>query len=244
MTTEQPAWVLARKSYGDNGLLVEFLTSEWGRCSAVVRGAHRKKRGGTLASLLQPFQPLLVTLIGRGELKTVRQVEAPVPGYHLQGEALIHGLYVNELLIRVLPRFDALPQLFLAYGVAAEQLGTDASESTLRRFELVLLSELGYRLNLQADENGEAIQGHLRYCFEAERGLCAAIARPGASEPMAFTGDQLLRLQHWCDEGLELMQDDLIALKRLTRVAMTQLTSGRTLHTQALVRNLRSHQRN
>jgi len=137
-----------------------------------------------------------------------------------------------------------LPQLFLAYGVAAERLGTDASESTLRRFELVLLSELGYRLNLQADENGEAIQGHLRYCFEPERGLCAAISRPGASEPMIFTGGQLLRLQQWCDEGLELTRDDLIALKRLTRVAMTQLTSGRTLHTQALARNLRSHQRN
>ena len=27
MTTQQPAWVLSRKAYGDNGLLVEFFTA-------------------------------------------------------------------------------------------------------------------------------------------------------------------------------------------------------------------------
>ena len=48
-----PRGCLRRKNYGDNGLLVEFFTAEWGRCGAVVRGAHRKKRGGSLASLLQ-----------------------------------------------------------------------------------------------------------------------------------------------------------------------------------------------
>ena len=80
MTTQQPAWVLSRKAYGDNGLLVEFFTADWGRCGAVVKGAHRKKRGGSFATLLQPFQPLLVSLIGKGELKHLRQAEAPSAG--------------------------------------------------------------------------------------------------------------------------------------------------------------------
>ena len=244
MTNEQPAWVLARKNYGDNGLLVEFFTAEWGRCGAVVRGAHRKKRGGSLASLLQPFQPLLVSMIGKGELKTVRQVEAPSPGFSLRGEALIHGLYINELLVRLLPRFDALPNLFLEYGRATERLGAVASESTLRRFELALLSELGYRLNLQTDANGEPVREHRHYRLEPERGLCTVNGQKNSSEPASATGKQLLRMQQWWDEELELERDDLSTLKRLTRVAMTQLTSGRTLHTQALVRNLRSHQRN
>lgn len=243
MSTEQPAWVLGRKNYGDNGLLVEFFTGEWGRCGAVVRGAHRKKRGGSLASLLQPFQPLLVSMVGRGELKTVRQVEAPSAGYSLHGEALIHGLYINELLVRVLPRFDALPQLFIAYGRAAEQLGVGPSESTLRRFELALLSELGYRLNLQTDEHGEIIQETLHYRYESERGLCAAGVGEARSDAAVLSGEQLVRIEQWCDEERDLEPGDLGVLKRLTRVAMTQITSGRTLHTQALVRNLRSHQR-
>jgi DNA repair protein RecO (recombination protein O) len=183
-------------------------------------------------------------MIGKGELKTVRQVEAPSPGFSLRGEALIHGLYINELLVRLLPRFDALPYLFVEYGRAAERLGAAACESTLRRFELALLSELGYRLNLRTDENGEAIQEHGHYRLESERGLCIVTGQLSSSEPAVATGRQILRMQQWWDEELVLERDDLATLKRLTRVAMTQLTSGRTLHTQALVRNLRSHQRN
>ena len=236
-------WVLARKNYGDSGLLVEFFTAEWGRCGAVVRGAYRKKRGGTLASLLQPFQPLLVSMVGKGELKTVRHVESPSAGYSLHGEALIHGLYINELLVRVLPRFDALPRLFVEYGLAAERLGVDASESTLRRFELALLSELGYRLNLQTDENGDFIREQIQYRFEPERGLCIAGVEEPRSSTAILPGEQLLRLQRWWDEEHDLESCDLRALKRLTRMAIAQLTSGRTLHSQALVRNLRSHQR-
>ena len=72
MSTAQPAWVLSRRSYGDSGMLVEFFSAELGRCGAVVRGAHRRKRGGSLASLLQPFHPLLITFAGRSELKTLR----------------------------------------------------------------------------------------------------------------------------------------------------------------------------
>ena len=102
MTAQQPAWVLSRKAYGDNGLLVEFFTAEWGRCGAVVRGAHRKKRGGSLATLLQPFQPLLVSLMGKGELKSLRQAEAPSAGVLLRGESLMSGLYLNELLLSLI----------------------------------------------------------------------------------------------------------------------------------------------
>ena len=98
--TTQPAWVLSRKNYGDNGLLVEFFTLELGRCGAIVRGAHRRKRGGSLAALLQPFCPLLIVLAGRGDLKTLRMAEAPAAGYPLKGELLMSGLYMNELLAK------------------------------------------------------------------------------------------------------------------------------------------------
>ena len=74
--------------------------------------------------------------------------------------------------------------------------------------------------------------------------ICIVTGQLSSSEPAVATGRQILRMQQWWDEELELERDDLATLKRLTRVAMTQLTSGRTLHTQALVRNLRSHQRN
>ena len=124
MTMLQPAWVLNRKAYGDSGLLIELLTAESGRCSAVVRGAHRRKQGGSLAALLQPFSPLLITLVGRGELRTLRAAESPRPSYALRGDALMSGLYVNELVNRVVPRFDPYPDVFISYGESVEALSS------------------------------------------------------------------------------------------------------------------------
>ena len=122
MSEAQPAWVLSRKNYGDNGLLVEFFSADLGRCGAIVRGAHRRKQGGSLASLLQPFHPLLITLAGRGELKSLRMAEAPAPGYLLRGDAMMSGLYLNELLARILPRFGPRPTRFVAYGRQVKSL--------------------------------------------------------------------------------------------------------------------------
>ena len=171
MITAQPAWVLSRQSYGDSGMLVEFFSAELGRCGAVVRGAHRRKRGGSLASLLQPFCPLLITFVGRSELKTLRSAEAPGPGYFLRGDALMSGLYLNELLVRSLPRMDVSPSLFLAYGQTIESLHEGVGEESLRRFELVLLSELGYSVAWDSDEQREPIKAEAHYRFEVDRGF-------------------------------------------------------------------------
>jgi len=65
----QPAWVLGRQSYRDSSYLVHFLTASDGRLSAVVKGAHRKQRGGMMAALMQPFQPLLVKFGGQQRVK-------------------------------------------------------------------------------------------------------------------------------------------------------------------------------
>ena len=238
---QQPAWVLSRKAYGDNGLLVEFFTADWGRCGAVVKGAHRKKRGGSFATLLQPFQPLLVSLIGKGELKYLRQAEAPSAGVLLKGESLMSGLYLNELLSRVLPRFDVMPLVFVEYSRAIERLRSPPPEVALRRFELVLLSEMGYRINLLTDEHGESIRALANYCFEVERGFCATDDWLLAPRPDVMTGEQIHRTSRWLKEGAQLLEVDAAALKKITRVALSRLIAGRRLHTRELVRDLRSH---
>ena len=243
MNSEQPAWVLSRKSYGDNGLLVEFFGAVSGRCSGVVRGAHRKKRGGSMASLLQPFQPLLITLVGRSELRTVRQVEAASVGYRLRGEALMSGLYINELLTRVMPRFDALPELFVEYGRAIDSLSETASEQTLRRFELSLLTALGYQINWLADESGEPIQELTRYRYESERGFCAVRSASDLSgEELLYSGEQIGCFAQWYRVGAPLSREALQRLKTITRIALSQLMAGRALHTRSLFRDLKNRQ--
>ena len=241
MSVAQPAWVLSRQSYGDSGMLVEFFSAELGRCGAVVRGAHRRKRGGSLASLVQPFHPLLVTLAGRSELKTLSSAEAPRPGYLLRGDALMSGLYLNELLVRSLPRMDVSPSLFLAYGKSIESLYEGAGEESLRRFELVLLSELGYRVAWDSDEQREPIRAEANYCFEVDRGFCVADGAAAQSR-----GDRLLSGAHiicfgqWWDGAGSLSNDELSLLKGITRVAVAHLTGGRVLRTREVFKGLKS----
>ena len=241
MITAQPAWVLSRQSYRDNGMLVEFFSAELGRCGAVVRGAHRRKRGGSLASLLQPFRPLLITFVGRSELKTLRSAEAPGPGYFLRGDALMSGLYLNELLVRSLPRMDVSPSLFLAYGQAIESLYEGAGEESLRRFELVLLSELGYSVAWDSDEQGEPIRAEAHYRFEVDRGFCVAesVAAPSRRDRL-LPGAHIIRLRQWWEGADALGIDELSLLKGITRAAVSQLTGGRVIRTREVLKDLKS----
>jgi DNA repair protein RecO (recombination protein O) len=241
MITAQPAWVLSRQSYGDSGMLVEFFSAELGRCGAVVRGAHRRKRGGSLASLLQPFRPLLITFVGRSELKTLRSAEAPGPGYFLRGDALMSGLYLNELLVRSLPRMDVSPSLFLGYGQAIESLYEGAGEESLRRFELVLLSELGYSVAWDSDEQREPIRAEAHYRFEVDRGFCVAesVAAPSRGDRL-LPGAHIIRLRQWWEGADALGIDELSLLKGITRAAVNQLTGDRVIRTREVLKDLKS----
>ena len=241
MSTPQPAWVLSRQSYGDSGMLVEFFSAELGRCGAVVRGAHRRKPGGSLASLCQPFHPLLITFAGRSELKTLRSAEAPRPGFLLRGDALMSGLYLNELLVRSLPRMDVSPSLFLAYGHAIESLYEGVGEESLRRFELVLLSELGYRVAWDSDEQREPIRAQAHYRFEVDRGFCVADGSVAETRgDRLLPGADIIRLGQWWEGADPLGNEELSLLKGVTRVAVSQLTGGRVIQTREVFKDLKS----
>src|SRR3990167_1618223 len=101
--TSQPAYVLHSRAYRESSALVDFLTPQ-GRLRAVMRGAR-----GKAGSLARPFVPLEVEFRGRGELKNVSRLEAAGIPNLLHGEALFSGLYLNELLIRLLPEPDPHP---------------------------------------------------------------------------------------------------------------------------------------
>ena len=140
----QPAWVLHSRPYRDSSALLEILSAEYGRMGLIGRGTRRRSRGGSESALLQPFAPLLLSFSGRGELRTLTGVEAAGAALTLRGERLFSGMYINELLVRLLHRDDPHPRLFALYGQALEALSEhDPVDGILRRFELVLLDELG-----------------------------------------------------------------------------------------------------
>jgi DNA repair protein RecO (recombination protein O) len=191
----QPAYVLHSRPYRDTSLLLEVFTAEQGRFSVVARGARRKTRGGSGSALLQPFIPLLLGFSGRGDLKNLNAIEAAAAALQLRGERLFSGLYLNELLVRLLHRFDPHPQLFAAYGAALGALESGGElDVSLREFEFTLLEELGYGFSLDLDGlSGELVQAGQWYHYHPDWGL---VARGEAVDPAqpAFAGAELLAM--------------------------------------------------
>lgn len=167
----QPAWLLHSRPFRDTSLLLDFLTPDHGRISAIARGA-RGPRSRTRA-LLQPFQPLSISVAGRSELLSLRLVEARGSARPLIGERLFSALYINELMVRLLPVHESETELFDTYGQVLNELaGTAELEPLLRSFELQLLDTLGYGLQFSHDaDNGEAIVAELWYYLREDSGF-------------------------------------------------------------------------
>ena len=68
------------------------------------------------------FQPLELGWFGGGEVKTLAKVEWLGGMPLLGGRCLLLGYYLNELLLKMLPREDAHAALFDAYAAALQAL--------------------------------------------------------------------------------------------------------------------------
>jgi DNA repair protein RecO (recombination protein O) len=191
----QPCFVIHRRDYRNNSLLLELFTLELGRLPAIARGA--KSGNSSKAALLQPFQPLRVGLGGRGEVKNLNQLEPEGRPFVLTGRLLYCGFYLNELLMRLLQRDDAHPDLFAYYlEVLAALSGGEPVDDWLRYFEVSLLRELGYELLLDREaESGDPLIPGRRYDYKIERGPLKTTATPGSSEG-SIDGRTLLSLHN------------------------------------------------
>ncbi len=232
----QPAYLLHGRPYRDTSLLLEVFTAEHGRLSLVGKGARRRSRGGTQASLLQPFRPLLVSFAGRAEMKQLVAVEGAGSAPLLQAERLFTGLYLNELLVRLLQRQDPQPELFALYGETLLQLAAgDVGDACLRRFEFRLLEALGYHFDPAVDGySGEPVDAEGWYQYQVEFGLVAC-ARHAGSPAVLFSGRDLLAIADGRYDG-----EQAVAAKRLLRQALAGHLGDRPLHSRELFRQFRS----
>ncbi|WP_329740525.1 DNA repair protein RecO [Dyella sp. A6] len=188
---QQPAYVLHVRPYRETSLLLECLTRDHGRLGVVARGV-RSERGRLLRSQLEPFQPIMLDLLLRGELATLRRVDTAAVLSRLQGSATMAGLYVNELVVRLTGRQDPHPTLFDAYGQALGRLADGEPLAwTLRRFERDLLDAIGYGLQLDFDAaTGQPLLPDGAYRYDVEQGPCVV----AAGTPRALRGADLLAL--------------------------------------------------
>ncbi len=165
-----PAFVLHSRPWRETSLIVDVLSRHHGRVALIARGARRQT--SSLKARLMPFQPLALSWFGKHQLRTLHDAEWQGGELMLRGHALMCGFYLNELLLRMLPEGDAHAGLFDLYAVTLTALNTQSDvEPILRRFELDLLSELGYAQPLGHLAEGGELEPTCRYSFEPGHGV-------------------------------------------------------------------------
>ncbi len=162
------AFLIHRRPYRDNSLLLDFLTLDHGKIRLIGRGVRQAKAN------IQMFQHLRISYAGKGELKTLSHWEVDDVPRRIKGERLILCMYVNELITRLIHEHDPHPQIFELYQQFVTQMN-DLDQShqywLLRIFENKLLSELGYGLDYAADVDGDLIQTNKNYSYQPQLGF-------------------------------------------------------------------------
>ena len=235
----QAAWVLHLHPYSETSLVVDVFTRDHGRVPLLARGARRPR--SAMRGMLMSIQPLELGWFGGGEVKTLAKVEWIGGMPLLGGRCLLLGYYLNELLLKMLPREDAHGALFDAYAAALQALAEGAADAPeLRRFEKTLLKELGYGLTLDIDvDSGRPVVPDAHYAFLLERG---PVARPEVG-----AGDTAIDDQGSALSGktlLDMAADDYsdprtrIESRRLMRLLISHHLGGKSLQSRRVFMEL------
>ena len=223
-----PAFILHTRPYRNTSKLLEIFSQDYGRCTLVARGA-RKGQSRIHASLI-PFVPLLMSWQGGGEVQTLTGAETEKSPLSISGKQLLNGFYLNELLLRLLPKGDPHVQIYSAYEkTLADMAISHGEEVVLRNFERLILTELGYGLLLDCDaETGEEIDANSMYCYDFEKGPVHATT--GYSNGVMIRGKTLLALNN-----SNLDQPDILKeAKMFMRMAIAQHLGDKPLKSREL----------
>jgi DNA repair protein RecO (recombination protein O) len=176
----------------------------------------------------------LVSWAGQADGGTLTGAE--IGGEHrtLPPAQLMSGFYLNELLLRLLPREDRHERLFDAYATTLAQLAEAPGHGPLRTFELILLEEMGYGLELAHDAaSGEPLDPDRYYHFQPGRGALAV--RDAAGDADAILGRDLLAVS-----AGELDRPDALAVaRRILRAAIGHCLEGRGLRSREVMLAMR-----
>lgn len=226
----QCGFILHQRSYTDSRVLLELFTARDGRITAVAR-----RQAKLLPAQFLLFQLQLLDCRGASDLKTLRTCEPADPRpFPLQGKLHFCGLYLNELLIRVLMPAAPQPGLFALYEQSLRALSASSTlkeaEPVLRVFELALLRESGLAFDYQHDyQTGLPIVPQRCYELHLEGGFAETSALSDAKRGV-FQGGDLLAIGNsdFSREGV------LQAAKQVTRLALAPLLGDKPLKSREL----------
>jgi DNA repair protein RecO (recombination protein O) len=179
--------LLSVRRHGESAVIIDVFTAEHGRHAGIVRGGAGRK----LSPILQPGAQLdlvwkarLDEHLGSYSVEPVRSRAAAVMSNRL---ALAGLNAVCGLLAFTMPEREAYPNLYRQSTVLMDLLGnTDVWPLAYLRWELALLEELGFGLDLTSCAVTGSIEG---LCYVSPKSG-RAVSDEGAGD----WADRLLRL--------------------------------------------------
>ena len=225
----EPCFLLHARSFGDTSIIADVFTESSGKVSIMAKGA-KNPRSKFFGHLL-PFTALRIIVTGKSEMKTLTQIDSNFFSQSVKGpHDLYTYLYVNELMMRLLPKGLPNQELYDLYQNFVGLARADAiSEIDLRAFELDLLDVLGYGINFDTDskENTE-FKDSIIYSYMPEKGF----HHSGDAE--GFSAKEILAIKNRTLEGI-----DKLKLKQLLKVAINTCLDGRELSSRDFFKKIR-----
>ena len=220
-------FLLHQRSYGETSIIVDVFTKNSGKMSLIAKGAKKPK--SKFFGYLAPFHKLNVTFSGRSELKTLTSIDRNLSDNSFSMTKISYSLlYINELLIKLLPKDAKHEELFLLYENFLRDVDTNNLELTLRNFELDLLEMLGYGFDYDVDiDFNEPIDPESGYTFVSERGF-------RKSKNSDISGKDITNIKN-----RKLDKVPLKYLKEITTKAISTCLDGKDLSSRKIFKKIR-----
>jgi len=211
MRIETPAIVCALRNHGEHGAVVRLMTPDHGLQAAYVRGA----KGRQNRPVLIPGNLVQARLSARSDAQLA---QAEVELVHSRGPLLREPLpaaaieWATALTATALPEAQPYPRLYMALEGLLDAIEAAPSASgwgtALVRYELLLLAELGFGLDLERCAVSGGNDSLAAVSPRSGRAVSAAEAEPYR--------DRLLPLPPFLVEGGPASWPDILDGLRLT----------------------------
>lgn len=187
-------YILRTRPYTDSSVIVDLFTQSAGRLTCITRPS--KLRGKVPKGHLQAFKILQLNWQGRSDLSRLTETDERFR-HRIPAKNLLFGLYLNELILKLVQTHSPVDVLFSTYQHTLQLLcDTELPMVVVMRFELALLEELGHMPDLwQDDDRGDSIAQNLHYTYGIKVGLHPKQNSPMDRSKTAISGDLLIALR-------------------------------------------------
>lgn len=220
--------VLNKRAFKESGFLVDLFTLQYGRVTLLVRGRANPKR---------PLHHLELFSYSDWHLKEGRvfhfahEVDL-LYTFSLKGREIWTAYYLNELLLRLMPKHQPAPELFQVYQEVLSALADGVEEISpyLRNFERYLLAYLGILPDLFYDAAGDPIKPDKAYYLSHEEGLLP-LEFPGTFK---ILGSTVLKIA----EEAPIVGEEALIYRNMMRYLLAPLIGEKPLQSRIWMQRL------